>query len=71
MVHSLLFSFGYIREAGRLGIFFVSDKDRLKFCNYIDLDAVAKIFNEAATSHAQSFVVNNLDGGGRSLVAKD
>jgi hypothetical protein len=71
MVHSLLFSFGCIREEGRLGIFFVSDKDRLKFCNYIDLDMVAKIFNEVAASHVQNFVISNLDGGGRSLVARD
>ena len=71
MMHSLLFSFGCMREDNKLGIFFVSDKDRLKFCNYIDLKAVSKIFDEVAASHARNFTIAELDGGGRSMIATE
>lgn len=71
MVHSLLMSFGCLRESDELGVFFVSDKDRLKFCNYISLDAIARIFVDVANSHARSLVMVDLEGGGRSFLASE
>ncbi|WP_103256823.1 hypothetical protein [Tabrizicola aquatica] len=69
MMHSLLFSFGSIRDDASLGIFFVSDKDRLKFCNFVDLATVSTIFSEVASSHAKHITLSSLSGGGRSLIA--
>lgn len=68
-IHSLLMSFGTLREDGSLGVYFVSDKDRLKFCHYISLDAIARIFEKVANSHAHNLTLVKLEGGGRSFVS--
>lgn len=71
MVHSLLFNFGYLKGNGGLGVFFVSDKDRLKFCNFIAVESIAKVFTDVAVSNASSFSISEIDGGGKAMLAQE
>ena len=71
IIHSLVFSFGF-SESGRLeDIFFVSDKDRLKFCNFIALNDVASLFELVALSESSKSILRPAEDGGRELISSD
>ena len=51
IIHSYIFEFGTSEDRRLTGLFFASDKDRHKFCNWIHIFEICKIFRSVSEDY--------------------